>query len=121
MQGTQEYNMKDNVADLVKSMLRENMRENPGSTIGPKEQLKEKSNNEVNLLKQLSTLIHEKGNEIKWTGEYIAAVIGVDRTPRAELVKRANITRNHFMMMKRDMNKGHENSKNHENSKEDER
>lgn len=67
--------------------------------------LKERADSVRDSLKQVKELVREKGTEIKWTGEYIAAVIGVDRTPHADLVRRANITRNHFLMMKKEQEK----------------
>ena len=78
MEYVQENKMRGNVEDLVKDMLLQDMRNNPYSTKEPKELLKEKANKEKDGLKELKDFIREKGNEIKWTGEYIAIVIGCE-------------------------------------------
>ena len=117
MEYVQDSAVRSNVADLVKGVLLQEMRNNPDNPKEPRELLQEKADKEKGMLEKLRDFIREKGNEIKWTGEYIAAVIGVDRTPHADLVRRCSMTRSHFMMMKRDMNKGHENNKRSENNK----
>ena len=114
MENVQGSQVRGNVGGLVKSILLQDMKNNPDRTKEPKELLKERADKERDMLKELKDFIREKGNEIKWTGEYIAAVIGIDRTPQAELARRANITRKQFVMMKKEMNRGHETRPEHD-------
>ena len=77
-----------------------------------REELKESADQELDLLKivkerwpDFKAKAKEAGQEIKWSAEYIAAVIGADRTPSADIIRRANITRAQFVEMKRHQEK----------------
>lgn len=56
-------------------------------------------------LEQLKEFFDGKTKEIQWNAEYIAISLGFDRTPQADLVRVSQMTRQHFVMMKRDMDK----------------
>lgn len=85
----------------------------------PSDKLKERADNTKEALRivrekwpEFKEKAKEAGQEIKWSAEYIAAVLGVDRTPSADLIRRANITRAQFVEMKRYQDKEKTNAKN---------
>lgn len=87
-------NIGDNVGDSVRGLLLEKMRENPGTNI-----------KDMKWLRDLKSFFDEKTKELQWNAEYIAISLGFDRTPQADLVRVSQMTRQHFVMMKRDMDK----------------
>lgn len=84
-------NMKDNVSSLFSDMSREELKELADSAKGELQEVRE--------------LTKEKGENDKLSGEYIAAVIGADRMPIMELVRRANATKQHLTELRRTINK----------------
>ena len=59
--------------------------------------------------------IREQGLEMKWSAEYIAAVMGFDRTPTADLVRKANMTRSDFVRMAKSRGQNHDVTKSKDN------
>lgn len=103
MQDDMRYNknnMKDNVSSLFSDMSREELKELADSTKGELQEVRE--------------LTKEKGENDKLSGEYIAAVIGADRMPVMELVRRANATKHQLTELRRSINKNKETNKNNE-------
>lgn len=83
--------MKQNIAGLFSDM--------------PNKDLKEIADVTKSELQEVREQTKEKSQNDKLSGEYIAAVVGADRMPIMELVKRANATKQQLTELRRMINK----------------
>lgn len=83
--------MKQNIAGLFSDMSDKELKEIADVTKKELQEVREQTK--------------VKGENDKLSGEYIAAVIGADRMPIMELVRRANATKQHLTELRRTINK----------------